>query len=478
MKNKNLTRVVLALSLAFPTLNLATQNASATPCGLDNYVVLADKITIGSATRIESNYSGALVGETDRTELSYLANIESGQVSNEASPAAHVAAMGQLQLLIDSISPMTTTSDLITGELSTDYSPNRALGTFIPGVYKSAGAINVIAGKTITLDAGGNSNGKFYFISEAAFVIGGTVTIFLTGGAQAKNVFFLAGSLIGDGGLGAGSTFNGNFLSRGTLTIGASTHITGSVLAQGTVTLGASTVVSGAPPESSCSAPLAPAFTLSSTSETRTQNTVATGFRVSSTGGAITSFAISSIPPGMSFDTATGSLTGTPSTVASATSYTVTATNGTSPSATQVFTLTVTSSLLAPAFTLSDSSETRTVESAAGFTTHSIGGAITSFAISSIPPGMSFDTATGSLTGTPSTVASATSYTVTATNGTGSAVQVFTLTVTPAKAVVFSISSSFESRRVNTLANGFTVISTGGLIDNYTISPGVPSGMT
>jgi hypothetical protein len=91
---------------------------------------------------------------------------------------------------------------------------------------------------------------------------------------------------------------------------------------------------------------------------------------------------------------------------------------------------------------------------------------------------MSFDTGTGSLTGTPSTVASATSYTVTATNGTGSAVQVFTLTVTQAEWPAVYLSSSFESRRVNTLANGFTVTSTGGLIDSYTISPGVPSGMT
>jgi hypothetical protein len=42
---------------------------------------------------------------------------------------------------------------------------------------------------------------------------------------------------------------------------------------------------------------------------------------------------------------------------------------------------------------------------------------------------MSFSTATGALTGTPNTVASATTYTVTATNATGSATQTFTLTV-------------------------------------------------
>jgi hypothetical protein len=45
---------------------------------------------------------------------------------------------------------------------------------------------------------------------------------------------------------------------------------------------------------------------------------------------------------------------------------------------------------------------------------------------------MSFNTTTGALSGTPSAVASATSYTVTATNASGSATQTFTLTVTAA----------------------------------------------
>jgi hypothetical protein len=90
------------------------------------------------------------------------------------------------------------------------------------------------------------------------------------------------------------------------------------------------------------SAPIAaPAFTLSSSSETRTVNTGPTGFTINSTGGDIASFAINSTPPGMSFNTTTGALNGTPNTVAAATNYTITATNA-SGSATQTFTLTVT----------------------------------------------------------------------------------------------------------------------------------------
>jgi hypothetical protein len=89
-------------------------------------------------------------------------------------------------------------------------------------------------------------------------------------------------------------------------------------------------------------APVAlPAFTLSSSSETRTVNTAATGFTINSTGGAIANFAINATPPGMSFNLSTGALSGTPTSVAGATTYTITATNATG-SATQTFALTVT----------------------------------------------------------------------------------------------------------------------------------------
>ena len=93
--------------------------------------------------------------------------------------------------------------------------------------------------------------------------------------------------------------------------------------------------------------------------------------------------------------------------------------------------------IAAPAFTLSSATESRTVNTAAtGFTINSTGGAIASFAINATPPGMSFNTTTGALTGTPNTVAAATNYTITATNASGSAIQTFRLTVT---AVVYTI---------------------------------------
>ncbi len=90
-----------------------------------------------------------------------------------------------------------------------------------------------------------------------------------------------------------------------------------------------------------------------------------------------------------------------------------------------------TAPLAAPAFTLSSSSETKTVNNAiTGYTITSSGGTIASYAISpAAPAGLTFSTSTGLLSGTPTTIASATSYTITATNASGATTRTFILTV-------------------------------------------------
>ena len=103
------------------------------------------------------------------------------------------------------------------------------------------------------------------------------------------------------------------------------------------------TAVPVAPPAPAAAPALAaPAFTLSSASETKTVNNAITGYTITTTGGTIASYSISpAAPAGLTFSNSTGLLSGTPTSVASATAYTVTATNA-SGSATRTFTLTVT----------------------------------------------------------------------------------------------------------------------------------------
>ena len=190
-----------------------------------------------------------------------------------------------------------------------------------------------------------------------------------------------------------------------------------------------------------------PAFTISSASESKTVNTAIAGYTISSTGGTVASYSISpAAPAGTTFNTTTGILSGTPTSVAPATAYTITATN-TSGTSTQVFTLTVT--LAPPAFTISSASESKTVNTAiAGYTISSTGGTVASYSISpAAPAGTTFNTTTGILSGTPTSVAPATAYTITATNTSGTSTQVFTLTVTVIPVVINDSAAAAKQQR-------------------------------
>ena len=109
---------------------------------------------------------------------------------------------------------------------------------------------------------------------------------------------------------------------------------------------------------------LAPAFTLSSSAISATAGTAITSYAITSTGGAIASYSISpTIGNGLSFSTATGLISGTPTSAADAATYTITATNATAPAATTTFAITVTAAaVVAPVLTPEERS---TIEAAA-----------------------------------------------------------------------------------------------------------------
>ena len=98
---------------------------------------------------------------------------------------------------------------------------------------------------------------------------------------------------------------------------------------------------------------LAPALTLSSSAISATAGTAITSYAITSTGGAIASYSISpTIGNGLSFSTATGLISGTPTSAADAATYTITATNATAPAATTTFAITVTAAaVVAPVLT-------------------------------------------------------------------------------------------------------------------------------
>jgi hypothetical protein len=124
-----------------------------------------------------------------------------------------------------------------------------------------------------------------------------------------------------------------------------------------------------------------PNFSLSSSSESVGQNQAMTGYTITPTGTAIVSFAISpSAPTGTSFSTTTGLLSGTPTTVQSATVYTITSTNAIG-TATATFTLTVT--VVAPGTPITEAVPGNTQTTV--FVSAGTGGTPTSYTVSASP---------------------------------------------------------------------------------------------
>ena len=196
----------------------------------------------------------------------------------------------------------------------------------------------------------------------------------------------------------------------------------------------------------------APAFTLTSSSESRVVNTAATGFSVSSTGGAISSFAISpAAPAGMSFNTSTGAFTGTPTTVATATTYTITATNSTG-STTRAFSFTVTAaSATSAAITTQPTGATSGSVLGTQPVIRIVDASGNTVTTSSVNVVASIASGTGTLTGTTTVaavngIATFTNLVITGTAGT------FTLTFTPTSLTPATSNSFTISARANQIA--------------------------
>lgn len=106
------------------------------------------------------------------------------------------------------------------------------LETLGPGVYDVTPGAATLTG-TLTLDGGGNPNALFVFRITAAFSTAALSSVVLINGADAANVFWLAGGAVSTG---AAATFNGNMIGApGAASTGAGTIMTGRLLS----TLGA-----------------------------------------------------------------------------------------------------------------------------------------------------------------------------------------------------------------------------------------------
>ncbi|HET8732539.1 MAG TPA: putative Ig domain-containing protein, partial [Anaeromyxobacteraceae bacterium] len=200
--------------------------------------------------------------------------------------------------------------------------------------------------------------------------------------------------------------------------------------------------------------------------------------RPSSTGGAITSYAVvPALPAGLVLDTATGVVSGTPTAATAIASYVVTGTNAAG-STSVALSITVTSAPVPPAgLAYSDPAPTYSAGTAIfPNTPSSTGGAIAAYSVApSLPAGLLLDPATGVITGTPTTPTAAATYVVTGSNAAGSTTASLLLTVAGPPVITAHPASASV---VPPATASFTVSATGSGVLTYqwqrngTIIPG------
>jgi hypothetical protein len=107
--------------------------------------------------------------------------------------------------------------------------------TLAPGVYKWSTGVTIPTDVTLA----GNSNNVWIFEIAQNLDISSGQHVTLSGGAQAKNVYWV---VAGQTTLGTGSVFNGNILDQTAIVAKTGAVLHGKALAQTAVTLDANTV--------------------------------------------------------------------------------------------------------------------------------------------------------------------------------------------------------------------------------------------
>jgi hypothetical protein len=196
-----------------------------------------------------------------------------------------------------------------------------------------------------------------------------------------------------------------------------------------------------------------------------------------SAGTGITYSISPSLPTGLSLNTSTGVISGTPTSVQSLTSYTVTATNSFGSTTASI-------SITVNAIVPSGLSYSNIVVNVNNSTTSSpilsAGTPPITYTISpSLPTGLSINSSTGVISGTPTSDQSLTSYTVTATNSGGSTTATINITVNTAIAPSgLSYNSGSASTVLVSTSQSYSPTLSAGTSPTYSISPSLPSGLS
>ena len=170
-----------AASITLAVDSLVNGNVGLNPAGACNNCVVGTTVKNGI---IENGTPSAIQAQTD-FKAAY----------NEAS----VRATGSCAL--------SSPSDISAAQAACNgFTPGP---TYRPGLYRASASIGFTG--TITLDAQGDASAVFIFQTDVALTTASDSVVALTGGAQAKNVFWIVGSAAT---LGVSSTFKGTVIAN------------------------------------------------------------------------------------------------------------------------------------------------------------------------------------------------------------------------------------------------------------------------
>lgn len=208
-----------------------------------NFVILSKAgITTTGNTKITGNIGVSPIAASAITGFGLVMD-KLGQFSTSALVTGKVYAADYKsptpKMLTTAVSDMQTAYTDAAGRAPTFpnnlYSGNLGGRTLAPGVYKWTTGVTIPTNVTLS----GGSNDVWIFQIAGTLKINSGKKVILSGGAQAKNVFWqVAGATT----IGTYSTFNGNVLDQTNIAIQTGAILNGRALAQTAVTLDANVV--------------------------------------------------------------------------------------------------------------------------------------------------------------------------------------------------------------------------------------------
>jgi len=227
--------------------------------------------------------------------------------------------------------------------------------------------------------------------------------------------------------------------------------------------------------------PIKPSISYSGSPYLFTQNSAIVPLNPTNTGGQITSFSVSpALPSGLSLNTISGQISGTPTATQSAATYNITAVNAGGNSIFPISIQIQAPAVAAPIISYSPSSQTGIINVAINnMNPINSGGAATGFTISpSLPTGLNFNTSNGVISGTATVISGSTSYTIVGSNTGGSSTTHVTIQINPIPAPNISYTVSSVLYLTNQAITPLSPSNTGGAISGYTTDVSLPAGLT